>query len=232
MKKKYLVFLFIMLVSLMYSNTLNDLIVNNKIDNAIRLNKWEDAKSELELYLKNNSTDSYAYSIYAAVLNQLKKYDDAIIAVRTAINYEKSNEIKGNLYSDLGDYYYNKGLMDIALEMYKKSLEYNSMIDKSYYMMGTISYNTKDDDNAIRYWKKYIEITTNAPKREKLKKILDLYEKQIIAKKLKEEEEKRLKEEFLKKLNDELSKDNADTKSLGTDKDKTKKSEEDYEEID
>jgi tetratricopeptide (TPR) repeat protein len=227
MKKLFFILNFIIIISYIYCNTLNDII-----DKTVRFNKWDDAKKQLESYLSNNPVDSFGYSIYAAVLNELKLYDEAIIAVRNAINYENSNEKKGLLYFDLGTYYYNKGLKDVAVQNYNKSLEYNSNIDSTYYMLGTIYYENKDYDRAILNWKKYVEITANADKRAKMQAILAKFEKQLMEKKLKEEEEKRLREEFLNKIKEELSKDQNDSKSLETDKNKTQKSKEMYEEID
>ena len=94
MKKIISVFLtIIIIVSGIYCNTLNN--INDIIDKTIRFNNWKEAKVELESYIKNHPTDSYAYSIYAEVLNKLKLNDLAIIAVRTAINYEKSKAKKG-----------------------------------------------------------------------------------------------------------------------------------------
>jgi len=223
MKKIILIFYFIIVVSLLYCNTLK-----NIMDSTIRLNKWNDAKKELELYLNENPSDSYAYSVYAAVLNELKLYDDAIIAIRHAINYEKSNKTKANLYSDLGLYYYNKGLKDVSLESYLKSLDYNNKLDSSYYMIGAIFFEKEDYENTILNWKKYIEVTDNIEKKIKIEKIIN----KLVEKKLKEEEERKLKEEFLKKLKDELLKEESESKSLETDKNKTTSSDEDFEEID
>lgn len=227
MKKIFFCILFIIIIYSVYCNTLNDII-----DNTIRYNKWEDAKVELENYINNNPTDTYANSLYASVLNELKMYDEAIIAIRNAINFENTSNKKGYMYTDLGTYYYNKGLIDQAIQNYQTSLELNKNIDTSYYMMGLIYYEKKDYENAIYNWKKYIAITNNIPKKRKLQEALKLFESDLQTRKLKEEEEKRKKEEFLKKLKDELSQDEKDTTSLETDKDKTDKSDEVFLEID
>ncbi len=226
MKKYLFVSLFIIIIYSVYCNTLNDII-----DKTVRFNKWQDAKVQLESYIANNPGDSYAYSIYAAVLNELKMYDEAINAERNAINYENSDEKKGALYFDLGNFYYNKGLKDIAIQNYTKSLQYNGNIDSSYYMLGTAYYELKNYDKALESWKKYVEVTANAEKRTKMQAIIAKFEKQIEDQKLKEEEAKKQKEEFLKKIQEELNNDKNNSKSLGTDKDKTQKSKEMFQDI-
>lgn len=225
----FLLFL-ILIISPIYSNNENE--INYIIDKYIRFNKWREAKKELDDYLKNNSTDTFAYSIYAEVLKELKLYDEAIIATRTAINFEKKDDFLAELYNNLGFYYYCKGINDIALDMYKKSISLRNDIDSTYYNIGVLYLEKKDYDNAITNWKKYITLTTNADKKIKLQEILSKLEKQLVAEKLKKEEEDKLKEEYLKKLKEELEKEKAESKSLETDKNKAKNSEKELEEID
>ncbi len=226
MKKNILIFFFIIIVSLIYCNTLN-----NIIDKSIRFNKWDDAKNELEFFLKDNPADTNALAIYAAVLNELKMYDEAILAVNKAISYESSNDKKSKLYFDLGNYYFNKGLKEQALLNYQKSIEYNKNTDSSYYMAGLVYFENNDLDKALTNWKKYVEITNNIDKKIKMQKIISKLENMIADKKLKDEEERKKKEDYLKKLKDDLSKDKEDSQSLESDKNKTKKSDEYYEEI-
>ena len=206
--------------------------INYIIDQYIRFNKWQDAKKELEIYLKKNPTDTYAYSIYSEVLYELELYDDAILATRTAINYEKTDEFKAELYNNLGFYYYCKGLNDIALEMYNKSISLRSDLDTTYYNLGIIYLDNEDYDNVLTNWKKYINLTNNIEKKNKMQQIIAKLEKKIIEDKIKKEEEERLKEEFLKKLKEDLEKDKTESKSLEADKKKTKHSEKELEEID
>jgi tetratricopeptide (TPR) repeat protein len=235
-----MLFLFLIVSLQLYSSTLNDII-----DKTVRFNDWINAKIQLEDYLKSNASDSYAYSVYAEVLNNLKLYDQAISAEKNAITNEKNEEKKGEYYYNLGNYYYNKNVKDISLQMYEKSLSYNNMLAETYYNIGLINYENKDIDKCIENWKKYINLTSNMVKREKIQNVIALYEKKKIeeqqlaeAKRLKDEEErkrleeeKRKKDEMLKDLLKELENDQQDSKSLEDSKIKKKKSDVEFEDI-
>lgn len=231
MKNIIIVFLYlIIMISPIFCNNQNE--VNYIIDQYIRFNKWKEAKKELELYLKSNSTDTFAYSIYSEVLYELELYDDAILATRTALNYEKSDDFKAELYNNLGFYYYSKGLNDIALEMYNKSTSLRADLDSTYYNIGVIYLDKKDYDNTLNNWKKYVSLTNNIEKKTKMQDIISKLEKKLLEEKIKKEEEMRLKEEFLNKLKNDLEKDKSESKSLEADKNKTKHSDKELEEID
>lgn len=231
LKNIIIIFLFlIIIISPIFCN--NQAELNNIIDKYVRFNKWNDAKKELEVYLKNNPTDTYAYSVYSAVLFELNLYDDAILATRTALNYEKSDTFKAELYNNLGFYYYSKGLNDIALEMYNKSISLRTDLDLTYYNIGIIYLDKKDYDNTLSNWKKYVALTNNIEKKTKIQDIIAKLEKKLLEEKLKKEEEMRLKEEFLNKLKEDLEKDKSESKSLEADKNKTKHSDKELEEID
>jgi tetratricopeptide (TPR) repeat protein len=230
--KKYFILIFTVFIVNSYALDLSSGPgVAEIIDKFVRFDKWREAKSAFENYLKSNPTDTYAYSVYANVLGELKLYDDAIIAARTGLNYEKTDEAKGGFYNQLGYFYYSKKINDLALDMYKKSSEYSKNLDSSYYMQGLIYAEKNDYDSAILSWKNYIAVTNNLAKREKMQALLSKLEKKITDEKMKKEEEKKLKEEYLKKLTDELDKEKADSKSLEADKNKTKKSGVELEEI-
>jgi tetratricopeptide (TPR) repeat protein len=230
--KNILLIPFFLTIIILNIFSINQNDINYIIDQYIRFNKWQEAKKELESYLKVNPTDTYAYSIYSEVLYELQLYDDAILATRTAINYEKNDEFKAELYNNLGFYYYCKGLNDLAIEMYQKSISLRADIDTTYYNLGKIYIDKEDYDNALNSWKKYINLTSNIEKKTKIQNIIAKLEKKILEEKIKKEEEERLKEEFLKQLKEDLEKDKTESKSLEADKNKTKHSEKELEEID
>jgi tetratricopeptide (TPR) repeat protein len=235
-----LLFTVIIITFPIYCNQLDDII-----DKTIRYDKWIEAKQALEEYLRSNPSDSNGLAQYANVLRQLKLNEDAISSYKSAINYEISNEKKGKYYFNIGEVYYDKGSKDIALEMFDKSISLNSLFAEPYYMIGRISYDNKNYDKFLASWKKYVELSTNIDKKQKVQNVLLRYEKQIAdEKKLIEdkrikdeiekkrlEEEKRKRDEDLKKLMDELESDKTDSKSLEENKVKKDKSAVDYEDI-
>jgi tetratricopeptide (TPR) repeat protein len=227
MKKKIFYYFFIFFVSALYCSNIDDII-----DKTIRYNNWNDAKIELEKYLETNGDDTKALKLYAEVLNNLKLYDDAILTIRKAINFEKNNKNKSELYFNLGNYYFNKKLNDTALKMYDQAIEYNKSLASAYYMKGVIYLSKDEMDPLISNWKNYIIYTDNIDKKIKIEQIISRLEQQILDNKLKEEEQKRLREEFINQLKQELENEDANSKSLEADKNKTTKSEEDFEELD
>ncbi|MBN2546704.1 MAG: tetratricopeptide repeat protein [Spirochaetes bacterium] len=196
--------------------------MNLIIDKYFRFNKWNDAKNELEIYIKSYPTDPDAYRLYGTVLAELKLYDEAIISLRNAINYEKSDEKKGELYYNLGLNYYSKGLKSVAVQMFDISSNLNNILDLPYYIKGVIYYENKEPEKAITSWKHYVTLASNKEKKEKMERIIALYEKQLLDEKLRIEEEKRKKEELMNKLLKELEGESGESKSLEADKKKQK----------
>lgn len=222
-----LILLIFLLASFSYSMTTKEII-----DKYVRFDDWSGAKGQLELYLQTNSADSYAYSLYSTVLNELKLYDEAITAIRKAITIETSNEKKGEMFFNLGNYYYNKGLKDIAVEMYKKSSIYNPLIAQPYYMIGIIGYEANDFNSCLSNWKKFVALSTNIEKKEKLQRIIARFEKKLADEKKRKEEEERKKKEYLDKLKKELENNNSSSESMNEFNIKKQESDEDFEEID
>jgi len=205
--------------------------LNSIIDKYFRFNKWNDAKNELEIYIKSYPSDPDAYRLYGSVLSELKLFDDAIISLRNAINYEKSDEKKGELYYNLGLNYYSKGLKSVAIQMFDLSTNLNNILDLPYYIKGVIYYENKEPEKAISNWKQYITLALNKEKKEKMEKIIALYEKQLTDEKLRIEEEKRKKEELMNKLLKELEGESGESKSLEADKKKEKNNKIEFEEL-
>jgi len=203
--------------------------LNSIIDKYFRYNKWSDAKNELEIFIKSYPSDPDAYRLYGSVLSELKLYDEAILSLRNAINYEKSDEKKGELYYNLGLNYYSKGLKSVAIQMFDMSTNLNNILDLPYYIKGVIYYENKDSEKAITNWKQYITLASNKEKKEKMEKIVALMEKQIVDEKLRLEEEKRKKEELMNKLLKEL--ESGESKSLEADKKKEKDNKIEFEEL-
>lgn len=209
--------------------------IDNIIDNYIRYNNWNDAKINLEIYLKKNRTDSYAYSLYSLVLKELKMYDESIVALRNAINNEKSNEKKGELYFNLGNLFFEKGQKDISIEMYQKSLEFNDMLSQSYYMMGLVNFEKDSLNDTLVNWKKYLLYSIDIEKKRVIEQIVAKIEDDIKTKKYLEEkraeEEKIKKERLLNSLKDMLENDKKTSTSFEEYKIDKKKKEIELEEI-
>jgi len=239
MKRKIFIIFVSILTIAVFSDKIFSTSITDIIDNTIRYNNWSEAKKQLENYIKINSTDSNGFVLYAAVLNELKMYDEAIIAARSAINFESSDEKKGEYYFNLGNYYFSKTLFDIAFQMYEKSVSLNTILPNPYYMMGLINYNNKDIKNCIKNWNVYVGLATDVKKRDKVKKVIAKLEQFLVdektrieTEKKREEEEKKKREEYLEKLKKQLEGLDKDSKNLEDYKIKENKKEAEFDEID
>jgi tetratricopeptide (TPR) repeat protein len=230
--KKFTVFIISILFSLFAVVGVSAKTLNEIIDETIRYNNWQQARIELDAYTKANPNDADAFGLYAVALSQLKNYDEAIRACRTAINLEKSDEKKGEYYYNLGTFYYNMGVTDVAVSMYDKSIALNTMLAQPYYMLGLINFDKKDFDQCISYWTQYMSLCENDIKRAKIREAIGKIqrykeaeaerieqerrqaEEEAERKRIAAEEAKRRQEEYLQNLKDELSDTNKEATNL------------------
>ncbi|MCG8571042.1 MAG: hypothetical protein MJB14_12955 [Spirochaetes bacterium] len=217
MKKSYftvrLLFCIINISFHLSAESLDDIV-----NQYFRYDKWAEAKIALEDYISVNSTDSKGLSYYAAALFQLKATDEAIMALRKAINYEDSTDKKGSYYYRLGAYYYDQQLTELALEMLNKATTYNTIIASPYYLKGLIYYEQGSMDDCLSNWKKYVHLTTNIEKKKKIEKLISLFETEILEAKIRQEEAERKRQELLDKLKKELEETDADTSTMKAEK--------------
>lgn len=230
--KKIIIFIISVLFSSFFVIEVSAKTLNEIINGTIRLNNWTQACIELDDYTKSNINDADAFGLYAVALSQLKRYDEAIRACRTAINLEKSDEKKGEYYYNLGTFYYNMGVLDAAVSMYNKSISFNAMLAQPYYMLGLVNYGNKNFDQCISYWSQYMSLSDNDAKRMKIREAVDKIQDfcETEAKRIEQErcqaeedaerqriaaeEVKQRRETYLRNLKDELSDNNKESTNL------------------
>ena len=154
-------------------------------------------------------------------MSQLKNYDEAIRACRTAINLEKSDEKKGEYYYNLGTFYYSMGVTDVAVSMYEKSIALNTMLAQPYSMLGLIYFDKKEFEQCISYWTQYMSLCENDVKRNKIREAIGKIKhfqtaeaERIEQERRRAEEAKRRQEEYLQNLKEELTDSNKESKNL------------------
>jgi len=174
---KKCIYLFLSLVILNHSLFSANESIDYIINNYIKKGDWQNAKIELSNYVIINQKDPDGFSFLSVVCNELRQYDEAIINCRKAIINEASMEKKGELYFNLGSYYYNRGTKNVALTMFQKSIELNNLIANPYYMIGLIYYEDNDLDNCIIYWQKYVDISVESDKREQVALVIEQWKK-------------------------------------------------------
>ena len=161
-------------------------------------------------------------------------YDESIVALRNAINNEKSNEKRVNSIL-IWVTSFEKGQKDISIEMYQKSLEFNDMLSQSYYMMGLVNFEKDSLNDTLVNWKKYLLYSIDIEKKRVIEQIVAKIEDDIKTKKYLEEkraeEEKIKKERLLNSLKDMLENDKKTSTSFEEYKIDKKKKEIELEEI-
>jgi len=205
MVKKHTFFIIVFICLLpfnIHTETLTEII-----DNFIRFDDWSGAKVQLENFIKSNPTNPHAYSLYASTLTELNLLNDSIKALKNAIYYEKAPDKKSKYYFDLGRVYYSLKSFDIASKNFSKSIQFDDFLSSSYYFRGVISYKNDKIDDAIDDWESYIKLSTNNIKKQKLRNIIALLQKNA-ADRARLEEEKKLREQALfDKITSELESD-------------------------
>ena len=112
-------------------------------------------------------------NIYAVILFELKKYDDAIK------NWKKAIELNPQYhfgYNNLGNVFLKKNKLQEALDCYDKAIDINSQYYEAYHNKGNVLKKMKDTLNAIKSFDKALQIKSDYL--PALKSKSDLYVKQ------------------------------------------------------
>jgi tetratricopeptide (TPR) repeat protein len=117
----------------------------------------------MNLSIEKDPKDPAPIYIKASTLNYMQKYDEAIEGFKSAISLKSDD---AELYSGLGDSYYNLEKFDLALDAYKKATEQKNCHDRPYSMVAQIYSDTKDNEKAIEAY--YVA-------KSKISKASDLY---------------------------------------------------------
>lgn len=100
----------------------------------------------MDMSINKDSKDPAPHYIKASTLNYMGKYNEAIKCFQTGINVKSDD---AELYSGLGDSYYQLEKFDLALESYKKATEQNECHDRPYSMIAQIYSDLNQKDKAL-----------------------------------------------------------------------------------
>lgn len=145
----------------------------NKIDEAIQAfqravelkSDFTDAYLNLGILLFRQQKDDEAESALLKAL-ELKPEESMSKKVLTEINYEKARSLV------------QANKMDEALEKLKLAYSYNA--DHSYvnYLLGYIYYKKEMKNEAIKHLEAFLQLESNSPQVEKVKKLLEILKKE------------------------------------------------------
>ncbi len=104
---------------------------------------------------KNNANKAWAYNLWGVMLNDQKKYDEAIKMYNFAL-LEDSKFV--HAYLNLGNVCCDKGDNRAAKEYYKKAIDLDPENSNAYNGLGLVSYDKGDNRASKEHYKKAIDL--------------------------------------------------------------------------
>ncbi|MCX5697207.1 MAG: hypothetical protein NTU54_04470 [Candidatus Omnitrophica bacterium] len=146
--------------------------------------KLEEKSKELYLKLKlRESDDKEAGKLGRTLItltNEYNKLNHKNEALRKKLsNIENTfGDEKAALYYELGSAYMEARIFDMALESFKKSLEYNSKNADTHYKLGLLYKHSRNNDKkAIYHFRKYLEMNPQAENRADVEYLISMLAK-------------------------------------------------------
>ncbi len=120
--------------------------------------KFVQAEKKCSLII-NKATPNYdLYNLYAVILFQLKKYDNAII------QWQKAIELKPDYhfgYNNLGNAFLLKNDLNQALKNYEKAIDINPKYYEAIYNKANIYLKLRDFPNALKFYDETLSLNKN-----------------------------------------------------------------------
>lgn len=127
----------------------------SEIVNLLKLKKLAEAEKKCIKLIKNVQENFEIINIYALILFQLKKYDEAILEWKKCIKLNPSYHFG---FNNLGNVFLVQNNLDSALENYNKAIEINPNYYEALYNRGNIYLKRKDFTKALENYNKVISI--------------------------------------------------------------------------
>ena len=127
----------------------------SEIINLLKLKKLAQAEKKCLKLIKNVKENFEIINIYALILFQLKKYDEAIFEWKKCIKLNPSYHFA---FNNLGNVFLIQNNLDSALENYNKAIEINPNYYEAIYNKGNIYLKRKDFTKALENYSKVISI--------------------------------------------------------------------------
>ncbi len=140
-------------IGAIYANTQNYKEARNYFDKALKLNS--DNKLAKEGLEDMNEVLSQNEVVEAVKFIEQKNYEEALTFLNNAISYNPKNP---DAYYYKGSVYDAQSKSELAIENYKKSLEFNKDQDVTYYLIAIDYENLKNIKEALGYYKKFLAV--------------------------------------------------------------------------
>lgn len=151
------------------SKAVDNTSTNEHVHNSADMTALNEIKS-LESIVKNNPNDLATLLKLSHLLNDSGFYQKAIE------NYNKYLEKKStdvDVIIDMGVCYFQLGNYDLAIKTMEKGILLNPKHQIAHFNLGIVSSTKGEHDNAIKYWKKAVEINQTSNIGIKAQNLLD-----------------------------------------------------------
>ena len=127
----------------------------SEIINLLKLKKLAQAEKKCLKLIKSVKENFEIINVYAVILFQLKKYDEAILEWKKCIKLNPSYHFG---FNNLGNVFLIQNDLDSALENYNKAIELNPNYYEALYNKGNIYLKLKDFTKALENYNKVLVI--------------------------------------------------------------------------
>ena len=119
------------------------------------LERFKEAEDLLSEYRKSNPYDTDAVLNLASVYGMQRKFEQSLELLESALNF--AEDLKDEIHFNLGLAYYGLDKIDLAIEQYKKAIEYNLGHDGALYELAYCLDQVGQLQNSLSYYRKFID---------------------------------------------------------------------------
>ena len=130
----------------------------SEILNLLKNKKLAIAEKKCSALIKKIDENFEIFNIYAVILFQLKKYEEAIIQWEKAINLNPKYYFG---YNNLGSAYFEINKFDRALQNFNKALQINDKYFEAFYNRGNVFFKLNDLNKALENYQQSVFIKSD-----------------------------------------------------------------------
>jgi len=175
-------------------------------------NKPSEAEPVLESAIQENPGNEKTYLYLGIVYQQLEKHQKAVEIMQKGLQYAET--VKGELYFNMGNSYFNLGKLTLAEEMYSKAVEENPNLAGAFLNRANTRLRQEKKEKAVADYMVYINKRPDSKQASKIEELIGLLRGKIAeAEEARKERELRRKE-LMSDIQNSLMSASEDTQNL------------------